>query len=171
MAVDLTGIYFYYVGTIVLLHYLQDGGQQYKKKSIKQQNKEKSFKKGTPWVWKVMSPRNNQFIWGKKQSIVLYWCNFCRFHGSVGNQYRRNIPKSIPLYAVCYITAWHEVLKWLLLFGLSNGKDGGREAGPGPPVTLSTAVKLFLSARLCSAIWSHITDCDETFNYWEPVRL
>ncbi|XP_046734487.1 alpha-1,2-mannosyltransferase ALG9 [Diprion similis] len=31
-----------------------------------------------------------------------------------------------------------------------------------------TAFKLLLSARFCSAIWSHITDCDETFNYWEP---
>ncbi|XP_012284880.1 alpha-1,2-mannosyltransferase ALG9 isoform X1 [Orussus abietinus] len=31
-----------------------------------------------------------------------------------------------------------------------------------------TAFKLLLSARFCSAIWSHITDCDETYNYWEP---
>lgn len=33
-----------------------------------------------------------------------------------------------------------------------------------------TAFKLLLSARFCSAIWSHITDCDETYNYWEPVN-
>lgn len=32
-----------------------------------------------------------------------------------------------------------------------------------------TAFKLLLSARFCSAMWSHITDCDETYNYWEPV--
>lgn len=32
-----------------------------------------------------------------------------------------------------------------------------------------TAFKAFLSARFCSAIWSHISDCDETYNYWEPV--
>ncbi|CAG2065990.1 unnamed protein product, partial [Timema podura] len=31
-----------------------------------------------------------------------------------------------------------------------------------------TAFKALLSARFCAAIWSHITDCDETFNYWEP---
>ncbi|XP_008544878.1 alpha-1,2-mannosyltransferase ALG9 [Microplitis demolitor] len=31
-----------------------------------------------------------------------------------------------------------------------------------------TAFKLLLSARFCSAIWSYISDCDETFNYWEP---
>ncbi|XP_076656852.1 alpha-1,2-mannosyltransferase Alg9 isoform X1 [Halictus rubicundus] len=31
-----------------------------------------------------------------------------------------------------------------------------------------TAFKLLLSVRFCSAIWSHITDCDETYNYWEP---
>ncbi|XP_043284847.1 alpha-1,2-mannosyltransferase ALG9 [Venturia canescens] len=35
---------------------------------------------------------------------------------------------------------------------------------PGP----ETAFKLLLSARFCSAIWSYITDCDETYNYWEP---
>lgn len=33
----------------------------------------------------------------------------------------------------------------------------------------STAYKLLLFARLCSAMWCHITDCDETYNYWEPV--
>lgn len=30
--------------------------------------------------------------------------------------------------------------------------------------------KVFLSARFCAAIWSHITDCDETYNYWEPLH-
>ncbi|KZC13529.1 PREDICTED: alpha-1,2-mannosyltransferase ALG9 [Dufourea novaeangliae] len=33
---------------------------------------------------------------------------------------------------------------------------------------VDTAFKLILSARFCSAIWSHITDCDEAYNYWEP---
>ncbi|KAK7864504.1 hypothetical protein R5R35_003118 [Gryllus longicercus] len=32
------------------------------------------------------------------------------------------------------------------------------------------AFKVLLSARFCAAIWSHITDCDETFNYWEPTH-
>lgn len=32
------------------------------------------------------------------------------------------------------------------------------------------AFKALLSARFCSAIWSFITDCDETFNYWEPLN-
>ncbi|BES97102.1 Alg9-like mannosyltransferase family [Nesidiocoris tenuis] len=31
-----------------------------------------------------------------------------------------------------------------------------------------TAFKALLTARIVSAIWSHISDCDETFNYWEP---
>lgn len=34
-----------------------------------------------------------------------------------------------------------------------------------------TAFKLLILARLCSAMWCHITDCDETYNYWEPVSL
>lgn len=33
-----------------------------------------------------------------------------------------------------------------------------------------TAFKVLLSARLCAAVWSNISDCDEVFNYWEPVR-
>ncbi len=41
---------------------------------------------------------------------------------------------------------------------------------PWTPTT-GTAFKALLSARLCAAIWSHITDCDETFNYWEPVGV
>ncbi|KAH7642506.1 hypothetical protein HUG17_5551 [Dermatophagoides farinae] len=29
----------------------------------------------------------------------------------------------------------------------------------------------FLFARLCSALWNNINDCDETFNYWEPSHF
>lgn len=32
------------------------------------------------------------------------------------------------------------------------------------------AFKVLLSARVCAAIWSNISDCDETFNYWEPLH-
>jgi alpha-1,2-mannosyltransferase len=35
---------------------------------------------------------------------------------------------------------------------------------------VDTAFKALLSARFCAAIWTHITDCDETFNYWEPLH-
>ncbi|GFQ90978.1 alpha-1,2-mannosyltransferase ALG9 [Trichonephila clavata] len=34
-----------------------------------------------------------------------------------------------------------------------------------------TAFKLLLSLRLCSAVWSHISDCDEVYNYWEPMHF
>ena len=34
----------------------------------------------------------------------------------------------------------------------------------------STAIKLFMSANLCSALLNGVTDCDETFNYWEPLH-
>lgn len=33
-----------------------------------------------------------------------------------------------------------------------------------------TAFKVLLSARLAAAVWSNISDCDETFNYWEPTH-
>jgi len=32
------------------------------------------------------------------------------------------------------------------------------------------AFRLLLAARMCAALWSNISDCDETYNYWEPVR-
>ncbi|XP_039267565.1 alpha-1,2-mannosyltransferase ALG9-like [Styela clava] len=34
----------------------------------------------------------------------------------------------------------------------------------------STAFKFFMSANLASALLSNISDCDETFNYWEPLH-
>ncbi|XP_068152599.1 alpha-1,2-mannosyltransferase ALG9 [Drosophila tropicalis] len=46
------------------------------------------------------------------------------------------------------------------------------EKGNGSPImpSVHTAFKTFVSARLCSAIWAYIADCDETFNYWEPLH-
>ncbi|XP_015238314.1 PREDICTED: alpha-1,2-mannosyltransferase ALG9 [Cyprinodon variegatus] len=35
----------------------------------------------------------------------------------------------------------------------------------------STAFKCLLSARFCAALLSNISDCDETFNYWEPMHF
>lgn len=34
----------------------------------------------------------------------------------------------------------------------------------------TTAFKLLMSANLCSALLSNISDCDETYNYWEPMH-
>ena len=39
------------------------------------------------------------------------------------------------------------------------------------PVSSWTAFKFLISARICSALWSIISDCDETFNYWEPFHF
>lgn len=36
---------------------------------------------------------------------------------------------------------------------------------------IKTVFKALASARLCAAVWNNITDCDETYNYWEPVSL
>ncbi|CAH0557064.1 unnamed protein product [Brassicogethes aeneus] len=45
-------------------------------------------------------------------------------------------------------------------------------AAPSPLVYPGgdTAFKALLSARFCAAIWSHISDCDETYNFWEPLH-
>ncbi len=37
-----------------------------------------------------------------------------------------------------------------------------------PPIV---GFKAIFCLRIVSAIWLHITDCDETYNYWEPVRI
>ncbi|XP_041357490.1 alpha-1,2-mannosyltransferase ALG9-like isoform X2 [Gigantopelta aegis] len=34
-----------------------------------------------------------------------------------------------------------------------------------------TAFKILMSARLCAAWWNIITDCDEVYNYWEPMHF
>jgi len=35
---------------------------------------------------------------------------------------------------------------------------------------IQTAFKALTSARLCAAVWNNINDCDETYNYWEPMH-
>nr|XP_019829737.1 PREDICTED: alpha-1,2-mannosyltransferase ALG9 [Bos indicus] len=53
----------------------------------------------------------------------------------------------------------------VFLSRLSGNKAGQVWAPEG-----STAFKCLLSARLCAALLSNISDCDETFNYWEPTH-
>ena len=50
----------------------------------------------------------------------------------------------------------------------TTGSGAGQD-GPWTP-TASIAFKVLFSARLCAAFWSGISDCDETFNYWEPTH-
>ncbi|TRY79306.1 hypothetical protein TCAL_06056 [Tigriopus californicus] len=44
------------------------------------------------------------------------------------------------------------------------------EPGPWCPRSY-TAFKILLIVRLSSGLWSHIGDCDETYNYWEPLHF
>ncbi|KAJ8683636.1 hypothetical protein QAD02_019428 [Eretmocerus hayati] len=61
----------------------------------------------------------------------------------------------------------------------SNGKKISRSHDKSEEVNLldtikmvypggDTAFKFLLLTRFCSAIWSQISDCDETYNFWEP---
>ena len=34
----------------------------------------------------------------------------------------------------------------------------------------NTAFRILMSVNLCYALTSYISDCDETFNYWEPLH-
>jgi hypothetical protein len=58
--------------------------------------------------------------------------------------------------------------------GTNNSGQGTdryyRNLGPWMPGGYA-AFKLLMSARLCAAFWSSISDCDETFNYWEPTHF
>ena len=37
--------------------------------------------------------------------------------------------------------------------------------------TKSTVFKILVSLRMSAGIWSPISDCDEVYNYWEPLHL
>ena len=60
---------------------------------------------------------------------------------------------------------------------LKGGKDVKAKAVPYEPVDNEwspapySAFKLILSARFAAALWTSISDCDETYNYWEPVSI
>lgn len=58
----------------------------------------------------------------------------------------------------------HIYLALMSCFNRSISRGGQVWAPEG-----STAFKCLLSARFCAALLSNISDCDETFNYWEPV--
>ncbi|XP_041098213.1 alpha-1,2-mannosyltransferase ALG9 isoform X2 [Polyodon spathula] len=49
---------------------------------------------------------------------------------------------------------------------LSSSKAGQVWAPEG-----STAFKCLISARFCAALLSNISDCDETYNFWEPTHF
>ncbi|XP_050777978.1 alpha-1,2-mannosyltransferase ALG9-like isoform X3 [Gopherus flavomarginatus] len=50
-------------------------------------------------------------------------------------------------------------------------RPSGNKAGQVWAPEGSTAFKCLISARFCAALLSNISDCDETFNYWEPVLV
>lgn len=49
----------------------------------------------------------------------------------------------------------------------SESSDGQEPRCPSYKMTL----KLLFMARFFAVVWSTITDCDETFNYWEPLHF
>ncbi|XP_043356943.1 alpha-1,2-mannosyltransferase ALG9 isoform X4 [Dermochelys coriacea] len=51
-----------------------------------------------------------------------------------------------------------------------RSRPSGNKAGQVWAPEGSTAFKCLISARFCAALLSNISDCDETFNYWEPMH-
>uniref|UniRef100_A0A4W2GFI5 Mannosyltransferase n=2 Tax=Bos TaxID=9903 RepID=A0A4W2GFI5_BOBOX len=64
---------------------------------------------------------------------------------------------------------WLSFLEPEVLVGKLNRLSGNKAGQVWAPEG-STAFKCLLSARLCAALLSNISDCDETFNYWEPTH-
>uniref|UniRef100_A0A4W2DS43 Mannosyltransferase n=1 Tax=Bos indicus x Bos taurus TaxID=30522 RepID=A0A4W2DS43_BOBOX len=64
---------------------------------------------------------------------------------------------------------WFSFLEPEVLVGKLNRLSGNKAGQVWAPEG-STAFKCLLSARLCAALLSNISDCDETFNYWEPTH-
>uniref|UniRef100_A0A8C5MQ83 Mannosyltransferase n=1 Tax=Leptobrachium leishanense TaxID=445787 RepID=A0A8C5MQ83_9ANUR len=54
--------------------------------------------------------------------------------------------------------------------GGGHERSAGSKAGQVWAPEGSTAFKCLISARFCAALLSNISDCDETFNYWEPTH-
>uniref|UniRef100_A0A670Y2G9 Mannosyltransferase n=2 Tax=Pseudonaja textilis TaxID=8673 RepID=A0A670Y2G9_PSETE len=52
----------------------------------------------------------------------------------------------------------------------NKAESSGTKAGHVWAPEGSTAFKCLISARFCAALLSNISDCDETFNYWEPMH-
>ncbi|XP_067421425.1 alpha-1,2-mannosyltransferase ALG9 isoform X3 [Emydura macquarii macquarii] len=52
----------------------------------------------------------------------------------------------------------------------AKAEPSGSKAGQVWAPEGSTAFKCLISARFCAALLSNISDCDETFNYWEPMH-
>ncbi|XP_019345700.2 alpha-1,2-mannosyltransferase ALG9 isoform X1 [Alligator mississippiensis] len=52
----------------------------------------------------------------------------------------------------------------------SKAEPSGSKAGQVWAPEGSTAFKCLISARFCAALLSNVSDCDETFNYWEPMH-
>ncbi|GIY24523.1 alpha-1,2-mannosyltransferase ALG9 [Caerostris extrusa] len=50
-----------------------------------------------------------------------------------------------------------------------NEEFDGEDSNTWMP-SMYTSFKLVLSLRLCAAVWSNISDCDEVYNYWEPLH-
>lgn len=71
---------------------------------------------------------------------------------------------SVPPLLISWFQDKHITSYNPFLHSRSSSKAGQVWAPEG-----STAFKCLVSARLCAALLSNISDCDETYNYWEPV--
>ena len=53
---------------------------------------------------------------------------------------------------------------------LSSNRSESFSSEPWCP-SMKLSLKLFLTVRLSAAVWSTVADCDETYNYWEPMHF
>ncbi|KAM3830557.1 alpha-1,2-mannosyltransferase ALG9 isoform 4-T4 [Vipera latastei] len=96
------------------------------------------------------------------------------FHmeGAVNHIFTRSVPflHSQPL--VCKVELEGKLVPCEIpqIFLDKIKRSSGTKAGHVWAPEGSTAFKCLISARFCAALLSNISDCDETFNYWEPMH-
>nr|KAF6437898.1 hypothetical protein HJG59_008631 [Molossus molossus] len=96
------------------------------------------------------------------------------FHieGALNHIFTRSLPfeGSQPrIFKIKLDDRWFSFPEPEALVGKLNRLSGNKAGQVWAPEG-STAFKCLLSARLCAALLSNISDCDETFNYWEPTH-
>ncbi|KAM9113780.1 alpha-1,2-mannosyltransferase ALG9-like isoform 5-T5 [Pangshura tecta] len=97
--------------------------------------------------------------------------SFC-VEGALNHVFTRGLPFPHPRPVICQseLEGKRGSFQVPEIFVDKINRASGNKAGQVWAPEGSTAFKCLISARFCAALLSNISDCDETFNYWEPMH-
>ncbi|XP_053125529.1 alpha-1,2-mannosyltransferase ALG9-like isoform X2 [Hemicordylus capensis] len=97
--------------------------------------------------------------------------SFCT-EGALNHIFTQSLPLPHPRPVICEAELEGKLISFLVpeIFLDKINRLSGSKAGHVWAPEGSTAFKCLISARFCAALLSNISDCDETFNYWEPMH-